>query len=159
MSRDAGAGDRALRALTAGVVTQNLFFIETKNCFLHQSLFDQHNTVRTVVIMNRRFLSGPPTNDQHFDRFVTTNSMTPVVAFLESDIRLQIELGDLDCRKPGSYLFERRRGCLVVEFFNQLRKREYTRSVERFGGVRSFGVDLCRQELGSEIAGASLIFV
>lgn len=147
---DAGAGDRTLLALAACVVTQNLFIVEAKNRFLHQSLLDQNHAMRAVVIMNRRFLTGPPTNDQHFNRIVTANAMTPIVGFLESEVGLQIELGDLDCRKPGRYFIERRRGCLAVESFDQRRKRECTVGVERFVGVSSFGVDLCRQELGSE---------
>ena len=145
--RDAGAGDRSLRALAAAVVTQPFSFIEGENCFLHQSLLDAHHPMRAVVVMNRRFLSGPPTKDQHLDCVVATNAVSPVVAFLESDIRLQLELGDLDCRKPGSYFLERRWGRLAVESFDQRGKRECTGVVERLGDVSSFGVDLCDIEL------------
>jgi hypothetical protein len=48
------------------------------------------------VIMNRRFLSGPPTDDQHLDGVGFANAMTPVIAFLEPEVGLQIEMGDLD---------------------------------------------------------------
>src|SRR5688572_19919094 len=106
--------------------------------------------MRTIVIMNRRFLSGPPTNDQHFNRFITTNPMAPVVAFLEAEVRLQVELGDLDRGKPGVNFFQRRRTCLTVQCFDQVDKCKYTLTVQRFKGNRSFTVDLCRQKLGSE---------
>jgi hypothetical protein len=121
--RDGGAGDRTFRTLATAVVTQTLFFIEAKDRFLHQALVNANDSMRTVVVMNRRLLSGPPTNDQHFDRIVPTNPVPPVIAFLESEIRLQFELGDLDCRKPGAYFFERGRGCLLVQFLDQLSKR------------------------------------
>src|SRR5690349_19363684 len=90
-----GAGDRTFRTLAGGIVSQALFLVISKNRFEHQTLLNANHSVRTVVIVNRRFLSGPPTNDQHLDRLVTTNAMAPVITFLEAEVRLQIELGDL----------------------------------------------------------------
>lgn len=57
---------------------------------------DADDAVRAVVIVNRRLLARPPTNHEHFDRFIATNSMTPVITFLESDVRLKITIHDLD---------------------------------------------------------------
>src|SRR5204863_10065409 len=108
-----GAGDRAFRTLATVVVTQTLFFIEVKDGFLHQALVNTNDAMRTVVVMNRRLLGGPPTNDQHFVRMVSADPVAPVIAFLETEKRLEVELGDLDCRKPGRYLVERRRRCLL----------------------------------------------
>jgi len=91
-----GARDCANRTFPACVVTQALFSIKAEDRFPHQALLNSDHSMRAVVIMNWRFLSGPPTNDQHFDSFVSANAVTPVIAFLEPDEGLQIELGDLD---------------------------------------------------------------
>jgi hypothetical protein len=83
-----GAGNRTFRTLASGVVRQALFFVVSKDTLEHPTLLNADNAVRTVVIVNRRFLSGPPTDDQHFDRVVTTDAVAPVIAFFESDVRL-----------------------------------------------------------------------
>ena len=53
-------------------------------------------SVRTIVVVNRRLLAWAPTDHQHLDRFIATNSMTPVITFLESDVRLEIEIINLN---------------------------------------------------------------
>ena len=50
-----------------------------------------------------------PTNDEHLSSFVTTNAMTPVITFLETKVRFEIILGDVDVGKPGIDLFQFRR--------------------------------------------------
>src|SRR5690349_5496829 len=80
-----GAGNRTFRTLARAVENQALFVVVSKDRFRHQTLLNANCTVRAVVIVNRRFLSGPPTDDQHFDCFVTTNAVTPVVPLLEAE--------------------------------------------------------------------------
>lgn len=144
------AGDRSFRTLAPRVITQTVLIVEAESRFPHHTLLDADDSVRTVVVMNRRFLAGPPTNDQHFDGFVTTNAVAPVIAFLKPEIWLKVELGDLDHRQPRVYLLQCRRLDLAVKPLNQFRKREGTAAVERFDGTGDFGVELYRQELGSE---------
>src|ERR1051326_5814118 len=93
----ARAGNRSFRTLTSGVLSQASFFVVSKNRLRHQTLLNANHSVRTIVIVDWRLLSGPPTNDQHLDCLVATNAMAPVITLLESEVRLQIELGDLDC--------------------------------------------------------------
>ena len=73
-----------------GVVTKALLAVESKDRLPHETLMNADYAVRAVVIVNRRLLARPPTDHQHFDRFIATNSMTPVITFLESDVRLKI---------------------------------------------------------------------
>ena len=115
-----GAGNRTFRTLASGVVIQASFFVVTKHRFPHHTLLHANHPVRTIVIVNWRSLSGPPTNDQHLDRIVTANPMAPIIAFLEPEVRLQIELGDLDRGEPGINLLERGRVCLTVQFLDQV---------------------------------------
>src|ERR1041385_4223041 len=91
-----GTGDRARRALATGVVTQTLLCIEREICFPHQPLLHTNDTVRSIVVVNRRLLAWAPADHQHLDRVVATNTMAPVVALFEPEIRLQIVIKDLD---------------------------------------------------------------
>ena len=143
-----GAGNRTFRTLAGGVLSQASFFVVSKNRLRHQTLLNANHSVRTIVIVDWRLLSGPPTNDQHLDCLVATNAMAPVITLLESEVRLQIELGDLDCLEPGANFCERRRCRLAVEFLDQRRKGKRG-AIERLSGLGSFSIDLCRQELGS----------
>src|ERR1044072_3988993 len=95
-----GTGDRACRALATGVVTQTLLRVEREIDFPHQALLNANGSMRAVVIVNRRLLAWAPADHQHLDRVVTTNAMAPVVAFLESDVWLEVVLKDLDTREP-----------------------------------------------------------
>ena len=83
-----GARDRARGTFTTGVVTQAAFFVVRKDRFPHESLVNEDGSVRTVVVVNRRLLAWVPANHQHLDGFIAENSMAPVIAFLESEIRL-----------------------------------------------------------------------
>ena len=90
-----GARDRAGCTFAARVVTQAFLRIESKDRFPHQALLNSNNPMRAIVIVNRCLLSGPPADHQHLDRLIPTNSVTPVIAILESDVRLQIERRNL----------------------------------------------------------------
>jgi len=67
---------------------------------------NSYHTVRAVVIVNRRPLSRTPTNHQHLDRLIATNSMAPVIAFLEAKMWLQIGVRNLNVRDPVIQFFE-----------------------------------------------------
>jgi hypothetical protein len=56
---------------------------------------DPNNSVRTVMVVNRSFVARSPADDEHLDRFIATNAMAPVIAFLESYVRLEIAIEDL----------------------------------------------------------------
>lgn len=115
-----GTGHRAHRTIATRVITQAFFTVVSKDCLAHETLMYADSSVRTVVIVNRRFLPGSPANHKHFNRFIATDSMTPIITFLKSDVILKILRDDLDVRKPGIYLFERRRSGLAVQVFDQL---------------------------------------
>lgn len=83
-----GACDRTLRTFATGVVTQATLFVVREDRFPHEALMNPDYSVRTVVIVNRRFVAWAPANHQHLDRLVAENSMAPVIAFFESDVRL-----------------------------------------------------------------------
>src|SRR5215213_6301362 len=102
-----GARDRAGRTFTTRVVTQTLLFLVREDRFPHQAFMNSYNSVRAVVIVNRRLLAWAPADHQHLNRFVTANSMAPVVAFLETGIRLKVQVAYLDAGNPVVYLFER----------------------------------------------------
>ena len=104
--RHFGARDCAGRAFTTRVVTQTLLVVVLENRFPHQTLLNSYHTVRAVVIVNRRLLTRTPTDHQHLDRLIATNSMAPVIAFLEAEVRLQIGLRNLYVRDPVIQFFE-----------------------------------------------------
>src|SRR5215510_16376809 len=104
--RHFGARDCARRTFTTRVVTQTLLVVVLENRFPHQTLLNSYHTVRAVVIVNRRLLSRTPTDHQHLDRLIATNSMAPVIAFLEAKKRLQIPVSNLDVRDPVIQIFE-----------------------------------------------------
>ena len=83
-----GPRDRTHRTFAAGVVTQATLFVVREDRFPHEALMNPDNAVRTIVIVNRRFLAWAPANHQHLDRLVAENSMAPVITFFESDVRL-----------------------------------------------------------------------
>ena len=89
--------------------TMFTFTVVREHCFPHQALLYSHYAVGAVVIMDRSFLTRSPTNDKHLSGFVTTNAMTPVITFLETKVRFEIILGDVDVGKPGIDLFQFRR--------------------------------------------------
>ena len=91
-----GACHRARRTFAIGVVTKAFLAIESEDCFGHETLMNADRAVRTVVIVNRRLLARPPADHEHFDRFIATNSMTPVVTFFESDVGLELRVHDFD---------------------------------------------------------------
>src|SRR6185369_4653824 len=72
-----GAGNGTFGTLACGFVTQAPFFVVCEDRFPQHALLHTNDAVRTVVIVNWRPLTGPPTNDQHLDRIVTTNPMAP----------------------------------------------------------------------------------
>ena len=88
--------DCAHRTFAIRVVTQTLVGIERKNRLAHQALMNSDHAVRTVMVMNRRLLAWAPANHQHLDRIVAAHSMAPVIALLESDVRLDLDIVDLD---------------------------------------------------------------
>jgi len=104
--RNSGTRDCASRTFATSVVTQTLLVVVLENRFPHQSFLNSYHTVRAVVIVNRRLLTRPPTDHQHLDRLIATNSMAPVIAFLEAKIRLQIYVCNLDVRDPVIQIFE-----------------------------------------------------
>lgn len=83
-----GARDRTLRTFATGAVTQATLFVVRKDRFPHEALMNADYSVRTVVIVNRRFVAWAPANHQHLDRLIAENSMTPVITFFEPDVRL-----------------------------------------------------------------------
>ena len=91
-----GARDRTPRTFATSVVTQATLLVVRKDRFPHEALMNLDYSARTVVIVNRRLLAGPPADHEHFDRVVATNSMPPVITFLEADVRLEINVVDLD---------------------------------------------------------------
>ena len=91
-----GARDRPLRTFATGVVTQATLFVVREDRFPHEALMNADYSMRTVVIVNRRFVAWAPANHQHLDCLIAENPVTPVIAFLESDVRLEIRIDDLD---------------------------------------------------------------
>ena len=86
--RHLGARDCTGWTFAAGVVTQATLLVVREDRFPHEPLMNADDSVRTVVIVNRRFLAWAPANHQHLDRCIAANSMAPVIAFLESNVRL-----------------------------------------------------------------------
>ncbi len=118
-----GASNGASRAFSTRVVTKTLLFIVRKDRFPHEALLYQDYSVRTVVVVNRRLLARSPADHQHLNRIIAAHAMAPVISFLESDVRLQIDIENLYAGKPGIYLLQRWHAVLAVKSFNQLGKR------------------------------------
>lgn len=79
-----GTCDRAWGMFARSFVFKALDRIEAKDCFPQYAFADLNGPMGTVVIMNRSSVSGVPTEDQHLYKFVTTNSMPPVVGFFKA---------------------------------------------------------------------------
>ena len=94
--RHFGTRDCAHRTFAIRVVTQTLVGIVRKDRLAHEALMNSDHAVRTVVVVNRRLLAWAPANHQHLDRIIAAHSMAPVVAFLESEVRLDLDIVDLD---------------------------------------------------------------
>ena len=92
----AGTRDCTGRTFASRVVTQTFLTLEYKDRLPHQPTVHADNSVRTIVVVNRRPMSWSPANHQHFDRLVTTNAVAPVIAFFESDVRFQVEIEDFN---------------------------------------------------------------
>lgn len=139
---------RACRTFPAGVVTQAFFLIESEVCFPQDALVNADDAVRTIMVVNRSLLAWSPADNQHFDSLIATNPVTPVIPLLESDVRLEIEVEDLDVRKPQIQLFKRWRGSLAAQTFNQFGKTERI-AIGWCGWNGSFRIYKCRQVFGS----------
>ena len=113
-----GAGNRTHRTCTTSVVTQTFFSVEREIGFPHQALLHTNDSVRAVVIVNRRLLAWAPADHQHLDGCIATNSMAPVIAFLETAVRLEVEIADLDIRNPVVQLFKGWWTGLAVQAFD-----------------------------------------
>ena len=74
--------------------------IVAKSCFPQEALTDLNAAMRAVVIVNGSALAGTPAQHQHLHKLVPTNSMPPVVAFLETEIRFQLFGRDLCLFQP-----------------------------------------------------------
>ena len=83
---------------------------------------NSHYPVRAVVIVNRRLLAWAPADHQHLDGGIAANSMAPVIAFLEPDVRLEVEIANVYARNPIVQLFESWRNGLTVQKISQLGK-------------------------------------
>ena len=94
--RNISACDGAERTFATAVETQTLLVIVSEDGLAHESVVNANYSVRAVVVVNRRLLAWAPADHQHLDRFITTNSMAPVITFLESDVRLEIEIVNLN---------------------------------------------------------------
>ena len=57
--------------------------------------------------MNGSFMTRAPTKHKHFHGIVAAHAMSPVVCFLESDVRFYIVVGDPNIFEPGVYVFQR----------------------------------------------------
>ena len=91
-----GARDRADRTFPARVVKQTLLFVIREDRFPHQPLMNPDDAMRAVVIVNGRLLAWAPADHQHLDGCIATNSMAPVVAFLETDVLLEVGVANVD---------------------------------------------------------------
>jgi hypothetical protein len=91
---DVGPGHGSGGTLTACVVAQTGFLLVAKGRFPHQSFVDSDDSMRSVVIVDRSFLTGPPADNQHLDGIVTTNPVAPVVSLFKSEVRLDFQ-GDI----------------------------------------------------------------
>jgi len=105
---------------------------------------DTNDAVRSVVVMNGSSLTRPPADDEHLDGFIATNAVAPVVAFLESEERLDIQRRNLDIRQPGIDLFERRWRGLGVQVLDQFGKSQRT-GIWRRSRESCFRINRCRQ--------------
>ena len=88
--RHAGAGHAARGTLTARAVAQAAFLLVAEDCFPQEPFVDTNDAMRSIVVMNGSSLTRPPADDEHLDGIIATNPVTPVVAFLETKVRLDI---------------------------------------------------------------------
>ena len=69
-------------------VTKAIIFVVGEHRFPHQTLLHFDHTMGAVVIVDWGPLSRSPTDNEHLHRFVSTNTVAPVVAFLEAQVWL-----------------------------------------------------------------------
>lgn len=147
-----GPGHCSRGTLAAHVVAQAAFLLVAEGRFPHKSSVDTDDTMRSVVVVNRCFLTGPPADNQHLDGCITTNPVTPVISLFKSQVRLYIDWIYLDIRQPRTDLFERWWGGLGVQLLDEFGKRQRTGRGRR--GQDSFRINRCRQSgrLRAEVA-------
>src|SRR5689334_22170292 len=144
----AGPGHRSGGTLAARVVAQAAFLLVAEGRFPDQSFMDTDNTMRSVVIMNRGFLTGPPADNQHLDGLVATNPVAPVVSLFESKERLDFQRRYLDVCQPRIDCFERWWRGLGVQLLDQFGECQRT-GIGRRGRDNCFRINRCRQTGGS----------
>src|SRR5215213_2441595 len=127
-----GARARAGRTFTTRVVTQTLLFLVREDRFPHQALMNSNNTVRAVVIVNRRLLAWAPADHQHLDSRVAANSMAPVIAFLEAGVGLEILSEDFNAGEPVVQLCECWHTGLAIQAFDEVGKRQCGQGLHQF---------------------------
>ena len=82
--RELGTSNPAGAQFAVRVVAQAVFSVVVKSRFPQNAFMHQNSTVRTVVIMNRRALSGLPAKHQHLNKIIAHHAVAAIVAGLET---------------------------------------------------------------------------
>lgn len=139
------ACDVTRQTLARGAITETSLFVVMKNRLPKYALMHLYATVRTVVIVDWRAVAGSPTENQHLDKGVTTDSMTRVIAFFETNKGCQVGVRNVRVFQPAIDLFKRRRLVLRGQRVNQLGEGQGVGSRTL---LVSCGVDLSSQDGG-----------
>ena len=135
------------RTLASALVAQSLFIVVSEHRLPHQTFLDSDDAVRSIVVVNGSLLSGPPTDNQHFHRCVTTNAMTPVVSFFKPKVWFKVARGNVNLRESLADIFDRRWSGLTLQPLDQFIEGKSDLFSKRRGNV--FGFEQRRQVLDS----------
>src|SRR5438132_55595 len=113
------ACDFSRSAFARCLVTKPFLGIEVKASFPEDAVVNHHCSMRTAVVMNRSSVSGTPTQYEHLNKLIATNSMPPIVSIFEAQVWLQLCRGNLRVFQPCAKLFEGRDLPLCIQHFNQ----------------------------------------
>jgi len=144
---DVGTGNGSGWILAGTLIFQTTRGIISEGCFPHGAFTDAHAAMRTIVIVNRRPLPRSPTQDQHLHKVVAADEVTPVVAFLETDVGFEFLGRHFGVLQPVVDLFERGRSRLRLDGFYQC--RHVIDGVGNYAGSRCVGsVEVGGQAVG-----------
>lgn len=101
------------------LVCKAAFFCKGEVRFPEHTPMNPDDSVRAVVIMDRRFLARAPAKYQHLNRVIATNPVSPIVAFLETQKGKKIVVGNVRDPEPGADFFKLRGSRLIFEMLHQ----------------------------------------
>src|SRR4030095_10674281 len=98
--RDGGAGNLPHLTFPSAFQAESFLCVVLVDSFRKNAGMNSYDSMRPIVIVNRSFMTGSPTEHKHFNGGITAHAMSPVVSLFKPDIRLHVPRLNLHAGKP-----------------------------------------------------------